>query len=315
MLDLLESGNGSWRLHLEGAAHLIEHRLSAGLPQPKILPVSESDSVEDANLIPTVNTPIPTTSTLNQIQPSPLLQGMKSFLTGSWMSLYIMGSTFSRVSPISASVTAQYHPYTTLQCFEANSYIGCPAYLLRKTAEITAFRSSTTPTPPASELALQSLEKLLDEVASFDVTTWAINLSTTLHWTTAPHLFHLGSAYKLSVLFYGTQVLRLISPEAYASSPLRPTAEHVDRLIVHLTHLRSSAELIKSAVWPSVIAGAEARTEAQRAYILEYLRYLYEVILSANILGAVKVLRRIWEEGDGLWIGEVEEGRGDWLFV
>ncbi|PGH03703.1 hypothetical protein AJ79_07285 [Helicocarpus griseus UAMH5409] len=314
ILDMVESGRGAWKLHVEGAKKLLETRL--GSPS--------EDTTELSALT------------------YPACDSFNIFLAGTCMTFDIMGSTLSPsgtwTEPILSQLTESPN---LLSDTEKNMFLGCPAYLLRIILFISSLRhadSSPRTLSPKADIAT-----ILSHINAFEPGPWAQKMQQSVSTNSAelpisePYLlsrlspawnssldspkdtafpdapYHLASAYKIAITLYATRILLHPSPEESPSF-----AEQVTSVLTHISHISPTCELFKSILWPTFIAGTECRCPQQRVWIRDRLEQQWRGFWTVNIRAASRVLDAIWSREDqygGDWVEYIDRSDVNWLFI
>ncbi|KAF7133603.1 hypothetical protein CNMCM5793_004732 [Aspergillus hiratsukae] len=171
-LDLVESGNDRWNVHLEGAKALLS--LSKSLSQ--------------------------------SIDPGRTVQEIRSFITKQIYLIETLGATFVRpnlLSQFPSSDEVQMGPDTVEQ-----SFLGCPEQLLNAVQFFSLQRDLATSGRGSNDY-ISNISSMMESVRSFDSYSWAANLpQSTRHAT--HNLAALSECYKLGALIYGQRVLDMV---------------------------------------------------------------------------------------------------------
>ncbi|EER45623.1 C6 finger domain-containing protein [Histoplasma capsulatum H143] len=112
-------------------------------------------------------------------------------------------------------------------------------------------------------------------------------------------LYHLASAYKITITIYAIRILLHPSPNECTFF-----AEQVTKVLNHLSLIPPTSELFKSILWPTFIAGAECRCPEQRTWFHDKLDQMWRQCWTLNIREAMRVLDVIWRreyQHDGDW--------------
>lgn len=256
---------------------------------------------------------------------------------------------------------------------ELFSFLACPPEILQIILKITLLSShpylsqfqhahsphsaSAPPLPAESVRDFTSTRaSLLHAITTFDPTPWITKhthhhqqppgrRSTATISATPRDLWHHVSAYKSAVVIY---LLRVLYPHPLdpwggggggGVNGIEPTISIptlTTSLFTHLTLLPRTSPLFKGTVWPSFIAGTEARDEAEKGCVRGWFEGLWGVLRCCNVRNGIGVLEELWRErergggggggagaggtggnGQGGWwvggriVGEVGEGRGE----
>jgi hypothetical protein len=306
LLDAIESGNGAWKYHLEGAKSILRDRL--------LLTANHSATTE----------------------------GIDTFVIDSCLITEIMGSTLARPGVLSRPFYSQSMGAAVLQRLEKTAWVGCPAYLLDAMFFVHAQRFSNygnTPGyayslsfPPSSATATtDSPLAILRHIDAFDPVGWAGEMQAYLFLSDVSQRVALACAYKAAVYLYARRVVSVFGggfdrencPEVWKD---RDTVEK--ELVHNISLIRPDDEHFKCTIWPTFIAGAESTHREQRVFTLQHLYMLWNDFCSVNLHNAACVLKMMWQKqdersqsessldkGEFDWIQELDQSRTDWLFI
>ena len=197
------------------------------------------------------------------------------------------------------------------------SFLGCPAYLLKAVRYISLQRDSLTGTSPTTHPfpleQLQGLTATLESVKNFNGQLWAARLSSSPNTS---GLYALFRSYQLATLLFGHRVHDTLKNE---STPQ-------DALVLELLSVAASIKddypnLLKCALWPIFIAGLECRQPTERNFVMSALERFYEDTRCINVANAAEILRNYWMEHDqpeaapSEWVFGISHLRHDWLLV
>ncbi|CRG92602.1 Acriflavine sensitivity control protein acr-2 [Talaromyces islandicus] len=303
LLDALESGNGAWKYHLEGAKSILRDRL---------LTANHSATTE----------------------------GIDTFVIDSCLITEIMGSTLARPGVLSKPFYSQSMGAAVLQRLEKTAWVGCPAYLLDAMFFVHAQRFSNYGNTPGYDYTLSFLSSATGETATdsplailrhidaFDPVAWAGEMQSYLFLSDVSHRVALACAYKAAVYLYARRVVSVFGFGRDADEDWKDR-DTVERDLVHnLSLIRPDDEHFKCTIWPTFIAGAESTLPEQRAFTLQNLYLLWNDFCSVNLHNAACVLKMMWQKQDERsrssetatcsefdWIQELDQSRTDWLFI
>ncbi|KLJ11191.1 hypothetical protein EMPG_13522 [Blastomyces silverae] len=321
VLDMVESGRGTWKLHVEGAKRLLQSRFS---------PLGEKDDEDGPSRVPCA-----------------AYDSFNMFLAGSCMTFDIMGSTLTPSGSWSEPASSQLITSPNLLSdTEKEVWLGCPGSLLRIILYISSLRhagsSSQTLAPKVD------LSTILSQINAFDPERWTREIYHSMYAGTeyplpdhhfskessywrppvlgspepaesnsplsdSDALFHLASAYKITITLYAIRILLHPSPEECTFF-----AEQVTTVLTHISLIPPSSELFKSILWPTFIAGAECRCPEQRAWFRDKLDHMWRQCWTVNIREAMRVLDAIWrreDQHDGDWAEYFDRFGANWLFI
>jgi hypothetical protein len=199
-----------------------------------------------------------------------------------------------------------------LERAEANTYVSCPALLLEATLAASTFLESDGPTDSAMDALLRSqrvleAHALLVTVQSFDVHEWAVSVQGVTAQGDVDSRVHLAIAHRSAVCLY------IHSAIPYAQLLTRAAVDaHVETIISHISLIAPGNNLLKGTSWPTFIAGAEATSGKQVAWVQQQLRLVWEVLPWGYLNTTAEILKGIWKTKK-LRSGLLAEGKGSWL--
>ncbi|KAI9928919.1 hypothetical protein ASPWEDRAFT_372411 [Aspergillus wentii DTO 134E9] len=336
LMDAIESGDGAWKYHLEGAKKLIKSR--------------QNDS--------------------DRSQARGIIDWLDTFAVDGCLIIQLMGSTLARPGVLSKPVYTSSMGPAVLERLEKTSWVGCPAYLLdviffvhsgwcwgdsdadSDSQPRMVFSSSFL---PKNSHPLHSPDALLQHIQAFDPVSWAESMQTYLFLPDTSVRVALATVYKASVYLYASRALsRPRTSFVLTSARFGLPADHAsvaDILIRQIALIPVADPHFKCLIWPTFIAGAECRNASQRAFILDRLSTLYYAVASVNVRNAAWVLSLMWRkqdlrretrrkdsmgqdaqspspsptssnderindyDDDFDWIQELDDSRVDWLFI
>ncbi|RAL06679.1 Zn(II)2Cys6 transcription factor [Aspergillus homomorphus CBS 101889] len=308
LMDAIESGDGAWKYHLEGAKRLLNGR---------------EQGHDD-----------------NRAKPQGLVSWLDDFAMDGILMIQLMGSTLARPGSLTRPFYTSNMGPAVLERLEKTSWVGCPGYLLEVIFLIHASlymehdthdhspESSPSPSPssPSRNLPrmiftsphlsadtnpLQNPEALLAHIQAFDPTAWAQSMQTFLHLPDLSMRTALATIYQAAVYLYASRALsrpRHSAPStSSSSSPRSPKTNFglpsnhatIANLLIHqIALIPISDPHFKCLIWPTFIAGAECADPALRPFLLEKLRVLYYDLTSVNVRNAAWVLSLMWRKRD-----------------
>ncbi|OAX82598.1 hypothetical protein ACJ72_03051 [Emergomyces africanus] len=317
VLDMVESGRGSWKLHVEGAKRLLQSRFS---------PLVEQNA--------------------NELSPLPcaVYDGFNMFLAGSCMAFDIMGSTLTPSGHWSEPVSSQLITSPKLLSdTEKTVWLGCPGSLLHIILFISSLRHADSLSQTLAPKADISI--ILSQINAFKPDRWTREMHNSMytgtdypasdhpllresHWNPpvlgssdsaennssfSDALYHLASAYKITITLYATRILLHPSPDECDFF-----ADQVTKVLTHISLIPPTSELFKSILWPTFIAGAECLCPEQRTWIRDRLDLMWRGCWTVNIREAMRVLDAIWRREDqhgGDWSDYFDRSGVNWLFI
>ncbi|KAL5365442.1 fungal-specific transcription factor domain-containing protein [Aspergillus floccosus] len=328
LMDAIESGDGAWKYHMEGAK--------------KILNVRQRGS--------------------NPAQANGMMEWLDTFAVDGCLLIQLMGSTLARPGSLSKPFYSSDMGTEVLKRLEKTSWVGCPAYLLEVIFVVHAGWCSDPDAepipPPAMNFSsiflpegsnpLESPLDLLQHIQAFDPISWAEEMQSFYYLPDVSMRVALATVYRAAVYLYASRVLSRPRPSAAVSVGLGLPADHAlvaNLLIREITLIPVADPHFKCLIWPTFIAGAECRDPAQRPFLLRTLSDLYYDVTSVNVRNAAWVLSLMWQKRDAKrhgsvpavespelsspsvnsdydcndddfdWIQELDNSRVDWLFI
>lgn len=182
---------------------------------------------------------------------------------------------------------------------EADSYLCCPAKILHVILDASQL-SGEAIGPEISPSVTESALDLIRRALAFDIRTWAFNLQP---WTKVPDLSSrtaVAMAHRAAVCLYILQAVPSTRPHSPVSVP-----KLVKEILGHLASVGEGDPHFKATSWPTFIAGAEAKDEASREWVLGRLMKMWECCPWGYVFAAVEMLRRTWKMRDEGSVDEV----------
>ncbi|KAL4993258.1 fungal-specific transcription factor domain-containing protein [Aspergillus recurvatus] len=287
LLDLLESGNDNWHLHLKGVKALFS------VPPPK---TSSSD------LTPTIGS-------------------LRDFVAGQIYLIETLGTMFAQSGTRSEIIKSDQLP-ASFQRTMGMAYLGCPDYLLSTISCFSAARDCLEDSKRSGNIdtftLLERINGLLGHTEKFDPHAWvARHLQARLaHFPSnqkaAKMLKSLAQSYKAATTIYGWRICDALTADT------TPLGDVVGGLVNAIGVLRQDRTLFKCILWPLFIAGLECQCDQQRDYIRQCLQSFWFETKCINVVNAVAILDRLWAEAEHHsrnWIFSFGEIEGDWLMI
>ncbi|KAF7590127.1 hypothetical protein BBP40_003240 [Aspergillus hancockii] len=317
LIDAIESGDGAWKYHLEGAKKLLMSRKNKR-------PSSPTQGIID---------------------------WLDAFVVDGCLVMQVMGSTLARPGSLSKPFYSSDMGPEALKRLEETSWVGCPAYLL----EVIFFvhegwyaEPDPNTTPPAMNYSstflpkgsnpLQSPAALLHHIQAFNPVAWSEEMQSFLHLPDLSVRIALATIWQAAVYLYTSRVLSRPRTHDRATSSifgLPPDHQDITNLLIQQIPLIPVADAhFKCLIWPTFIAGAECRDPSHRPFLLQTLSAIYYDVTSVNVRNAAWVLSLMWQKRDSRreqrqhtgdapsyddedfdWIQELDDSRIDWLFI
>ncbi|KAI6360752.1 hypothetical protein MCOR25_006639 [Pyricularia grisea] len=272
-IELLESGLSVWRYHLDGMIGLLSARKAideATNGGPAV--AGQSGSLSSTK----VSTPKKTA-----------FWTFHDFFEESCSVLHTFGSTLSSNKRDLSQLFGLEELDKILDRAESRSWTGCPSVLLKILCRVNSLCSvATQGGAPQPEYA----KDLLSQLETFSSAQWAANFRDP---TQVPMRKHHASAYQGAIFIYARRALRWhLSGIEDEEERLGRTAHIV--VAEHLAHIASDDVHFKGILWPAFVAGAEARTNADRGVIRRILWDMYGLLHVRSVRRAIELLERMW---------------------
>ncbi|KAH8783442.1 fungal-specific transcription factor domain-containing protein, partial [Diaporthe sp. PMI_573] len=273
LVEVFESGSGSWMVHIEGAKQLLSASLHGDL---SYLPTVLEGFIQEVTLFEIFGQTLPPAGSVTTSFNMP-----KS--AEEWA-----GPQFL------SNLTC---PTAILHCIEA------VAVLFRNSR--SSRQDFLSDVPPKS--TTDAIRSQLEALQHFDAEVWAMQAKALdFRARTLSHetLVGLHTIWQQSAAIYTSCVLYTLAKEEIAVQVM------VDDFISALTHL-SDATLMRCLNWPTFIAGAACQKKGQREWVLATQRHIWNVTRCANSFTATSVLIKLWDRHDSLGVEEGE--MWDWI--
>ncbi|PLB52528.1 hypothetical protein P170DRAFT_462445 [Aspergillus steynii IBT 23096] len=316
-LEFLDSGTDVWRIHLEGAKRLINClRRQEGT-------VSDTETVAISS-------------------PAGLL---RRWLVSELLVFDIIGSTISKSIPLTPSIYGiedGFDVSAILATAETNNFASCPAQLLQCLLTLVQLSEVSYPVDhsdiaPDSDSdsrmntpthgkhpdpTAETVKEILRTVRSFVPFDWALSVQSLSPCQDLHQRTWIASAYQAAICLYAMRVLPSQKPESCVNNqilipvsipegdPEESEREHlVSTIATQLSKLDPDSGLFKSSIWPSFIAGAEAKSPELRRWAWLHLAAVSRVLPYKTSTFAMDVLVLIWGEEGAHRRGWIEMAR------
>ncbi|KAG5820843.1 hypothetical protein H9Q74_000411 [Fusarium xylarioides] len=293
--ELIDSGRGSWKFHINGARMIIEKLMASG-------------SEKGTSFSP-----------------------LRSWLVSNCLVYDLLGSSFAN-SYLPHGGELSMTTMSLLQDAEGNHCSSFPAALLpliQAGAQLLnhndVYMLQDTLNNPGQHDAIQ----LLHAAKSFDPAAWATDLqprspADDLHRTMV------ACAHRTAVCVYLSRIILAIWPSTVLPDDLQVLAAEV---INHLSHLNPEDALFTATAWPAFIAGLETRDLVNRTWVERRFQELWKVEPWGFTREALGALRTIWggsnskivltsrddelyeREDNGNWIERLKSLGTGWLIA
>jgi hypothetical protein len=289
--DLVDSGRGTWRSHLEAAGVLITALYGR----------SDPASSSGATLF------------LDQTMAS-LLDGV----VADCITYHILGSTLTAVGKPAIGVYDSIDITAVLHRAAAFSYHCCPPTILGILVCATRLASTrdktTAPGDPAeSDDCTGIATLLLQQALAFDVSGWVNSIPNLSVNDDRGLRVRLASAHRASACLF---IILVLCPDLahHADERLRPK-RLVEEILRQLSFVPSNHPLFKGSVWPSFMAGAQSDDPDQRQWCMQGLRAMWRssplMCPWGYVEAAMVTLESVWAARDALPLAEKESW--NWL--
>lgn len=298
--DLIDSGRGGWKVHLEAAGSLI--RSLQGDPRP-------------ANQAKSLNA---TTMRLGDM------------VVADCLTYHILGSALGAPDEAAARVYDGIDVPAVLRRAQAHSYHCCPPGILQIVAEASRMASPgmIDGTLGGGEGAddgraaiAANASRLLSRARAMDVRAWVGSIAELSADDDRETRVKLASAHRAAACLY----VLLCVPSAGrggggpgAAAVDEQAGQLVDEILHHLSSIPAEHELFKGAVWPAFVAGGQTDDPGRREWCLGCISSLWLasspwVCPWGYVYTAAETLQRVWAARDALPPGE--RARWNWLAV
>lgn len=265
-LDLIDSGRGGWKAHVEAARRLIS---SLYLTRVHL----------DGAIAPLVNA-----------------------IAADCLTYRIYGSTISGNTSSSDSTTDDgvVLPYI-LQNAEAYSYHCAPPAILQiiLSASQLCSGSSTTLETDGGVERIATAATLLHKARNFDVQTWVYSINGLPPDDDLEARVSVASAHRAAACLF---VLLSVPEAGLLELPLLEPKDLVQEILGHLSCIPEDHVHLKGTVWPTFIVGAETDDLNERAWCLERLVAVWTknpwTYPWGYVHTATEMLQEIWRSKD-----------------
>ncbi|CCC11431.1 hypothetical protein SMACR_02089 [Sordaria macrospora] len=265
-LDLIDSGRGGWKAHVEAARRLIS---SLYLTRAHL----------DGAIAPLVNAIAADCLTYR--------------IYGSTIS----GNTSSSDNTLDDGVVLPY----ILQNAEAYSYHCAPPAILQMilSASQLCSGSSTTLETDGGVERIATAAVLLHKARNFDVQTWVYNINGLPPDDDLEARVSVASAHRAAACLF---VLLSVPEAGLLELPLLEPKDLVQEILGHLSCIPEDHVHLKGTVWPTFIVGAETNDLNERAWCLERLVAVWTknpwTYPWGYVHTATEMLQEIWRSKD-----------------
>ncbi|KAK3374573.1 fungal-specific transcription factor domain-containing protein [Podospora didyma] len=294
-LDLIDSGKGGWKIHIDAAGSLISSLQERG---PKNLGLDST------------------------------IAALADAMAADCLTYRIMASTITCAGSMAGFIQEHVDVCAVLQRAEAHSYHCCPPLILQIILSSgLLFVPPTTPQAhphqqqevrmegysSVTEMALS----LLDQVRSFDIIGWVHSIRGLSPNDDLEARVHVAAAHRAAACLY----LLLTVPEAQIVPSSPQLDDLVAEIVYHLSSIDVGHVLLKGTIWPTFMAGAQTDDLAQREWCASRLFAVWAenpwVCPWGYVDSAMQMLRDIWTWRDNRpgeealsmnWLQELKSG-------
>jgi len=271
--DLMDSGKGTWKAHLDAAGVLINTLCGRS---------------NEAS--PLTQRPLPDKNMARLID----------VVVADCLTYHILGSTLTVDDEPTASVYDDIDVLAVLHRAEAYSYHCCPPAILQIYIFATQLGRSSSPGsfPPVREEQHRTelATSLLMQALAVDVRAWVDNIHGLSTDDDREARVRLAFAHRAAACLYIT--LGLSSAVARTRDRGLDADELVAEILQHLSYVPSDHVLVKGSVWPSFMAAAQTDDPGQRRWCKLRLQAMWRSSPYACPWGYVETAMRTVE---GVW--------------
>jgi hypothetical protein len=265
---LVESGKDKWKVHMDGAMHLIK---LLGEPPYLQRPMSR----------------------------------LRLTILSDFLVFYILGSTLS-FSTTSKFMPDGIELDPILRYAETNNYLSCPGPLLRIMLESFELPDSQFPfSGNLPEHIQDQVGILLQRALDFDPVSWSRDLEPASPNDDLEQRVRIASAHRSAVCIYLARVLPCSNPLLDPTSGLALVSltDLADEVVHHISQVKPGDAVFKCICWPLFLAGAESDNIVQREWIMSTLDTLYSEMYWGYFHNVKRVLKTIWQCKDRAAVG------------
>jgi hypothetical protein len=265
---LVESGKDKWKVHMDGAMHLIK---LLGEPPYLQRPMSR----------------------------------LRLTILSDFLVFYILGSTLS-FSTTSKFMPDGIELDPILRYAETNNYLSCPGPLLRIMLESFELPDSQFPSSGNLPEHIQDqVGALLQRALDFNPVSWSRDLEPASPHDDLQQRVRIASAHRSAVCIYLARVLPCSSPllDPAGGSALVSLTDLADEVVHHISQVKPGDAVFKCICWPLFLAGAESENQVQRDWIMNTLDTLYSEMYWGYFHNVKRVLKTIWQCKDKAAVG------------
>ncbi|KAK3313283.1 acriflavine sensitivity control protein acr-2 [Apodospora peruviana] len=262
-LDLIDSGRGGWKAHIQAAGTLIS-------------------SLQRA-----------------QRQLDSSLQPLADAIAADCLTYRIFGSTIGRLDPVPGSVSEHINVLSVLQSAEAHSYHCCPPFILQTTmAASRMFDPEFIEQDDKTRMSVA--ESLLAQARTFDIERWVYGIRGLSEEDDLPVRVQLASAHRAACCLY--ILLAVSRGDSKLPDTWTQPDDVVLEIFNHLSQIPIDHVLLKGTVWPTFLVGAQTDDPLLRSLCLDRLHAILNtnawMCPWGYIYTAIEMLQDIWASKD-----------------
>lgn len=283
--ELIDSGRGGWKAHLEAAGTLIRS-LHRGQGRKR----------------------------MNQNATSATMMGLSDMVMADCLTYHILGSTLSALDENAVEIYDGIDVPDVLQRAQAHSYHCCPPDILRIVAQASRIPPVTPEMPRVErEKACATAAFLYSQALAVDVRAWVESIGELSPDDDRDTRISVASAHRSASCLY---VLLCVPLAAHCFPGRQPSPDAlVDEILLHLLAIPAGHELFKGTVWPAFMAGAQTDDLGRREWCLGCIRSLWAVSRWTCPWGyvntAAQMLQQVWAARDAQPVDQ--RARWNWL--
>ncbi|KAK3358509.1 acriflavine sensitivity control protein acr-2 [Lasiosphaeria ovina] len=276
-LDLIDSGKGGWKAHIEAAGTLISSLQRGGQRLG-----SSITYLADA-------------------------------MAADCLTYRILGSTISSVGFIADSIQDGVDVLAVLQRAEAHSYHCCPPPILQIILSTSRLCAPGAAEIEAGTDRIVIALSLLHQARALDVRGWVHKIRGLSAHDELEVRVKLAAAHRAAACLY----ILLAVPEAQSAPPFSELESVVGEILDSLSSVPVGHVLLKGTVWPTFMAGAQTNDILRRAWCADRLYTVWTespwVCPWGYVQTAMQMLQDIWAARDHVSSIHSELGTTNWL--
>jgi hypothetical protein len=299
--ELIDSGKGGWKAHLEAAGTLIRS-LHGNEPRKH----------------------------RNQNATDYAMMGLGDMVIADCLTYHILGSTLSRLDETAAQIYDGIDISAVLRKAEAHSYHCCPPDILQIVAQASRIHSVMAGMPGndmgSARAAGATAAVLLSRALAVDVRSWVESIDNLSPDDDRETRIKIASAHRAAACLY---ILLCVPPAVSQFWDIQLSADALaDEILHHMYSIPAEHELFKGTVWPAFMAGSQTDDPARREWCLDNIRSLWTssplICPWGYVNTAAQMLQQVWAARDAQpveqrahwnWLTELKSSRDSCLIV